>query len=126
MWDDPGVLDENPKTLCLCIVVEHSSKKQAIPTMLSDILEEIMEYETRLTPLHLKIAAWHDNCKRSGDKLPFALDYLKKALMLRQALLKKLNPYYDSIGKSHCSGGASCAGTISAQILAPHSSGLQP
>jgi hypothetical protein len=42
-----------------------------------------MEYWTRSAPLHLKIAAWHDDSKRSGDKLPFELDDLKKVLMPR-------------------------------------------
>ncbi len=84
--------DVYPKTLSLCIVVEHCSKKPAIPTLFCDMQEEIMECGTLSTPLHLKIAAWYDARKRSGDKLPFALDDLKKVLMPRQALLKKLDP----------------------------------
>jgi hypothetical protein len=75
-----GVQDVHPKTISLCIVVEHSSKKQSIPTVFRDMLEEIMECWTRLTPLHVKISAWH---MLRGDKLPCALENLKKVLKPR-------------------------------------------
>ncbi len=67
MWD--GVQDMQPKTFNLCIVVDLSPKKPSILTLFCDMLEEIMEFGTR--PLHLKIAAWHEECKRHGDKMPF-------------------------------------------------------
>ena len=81
-----------PRTFSLCIVVEHSAKKPSVPTVFRDMLEEIMECRTRVTPLHLKIAAWHVEHKRHGDKLPFESDDLKRVQMPRQALLKKLDP----------------------------------
>jgi hypothetical protein len=67
MW--VGVQDMHPKTLNLCIVVDHSPKKPSIVTLFCDMLEEIMECGTR--PLHLKIAAWHEERKRHGDNMPF-------------------------------------------------------
>ena len=87
MWD--GVKDVHSTTLNLCIVLGHSSKKP-IPTMFRNMLEEKMECRTPSTP-HLKIAAWKADRKRSRDKLPFALDDLRKILMPRQARLKKLD-----------------------------------
>ncbi len=61
IWD--GVQDEHSKTQSLCIVMDHSAKKSAIPTMFLDLLKEIMECWTPSTPLRLKIAAWHSDRK---------------------------------------------------------------
>jgi hypothetical protein len=76
------VSDVHPKTLSLCIVVDHDAKKPSIPTLFRDMLEKIMIMEcgTRVTPLHLKIVAWHAERKRHRYKLPFESDDLKRVL----------------------------------------------
>ncbi len=90
MWD--GVQAGHPKTLSLCFVVTFSSKKPNIPILYRDILEEIMECRTQATPLHLKIAAWHDNLKCIKESSQIANSDEKIVLMPRQALLNKLDP----------------------------------
>ncbi len=41
MWD--GVQDVHSEKLSLCIVLDHTSRKQHIPVLFRDMLEEIME-----------------------------------------------------------------------------------
>jgi hypothetical protein len=89
MWD--GVQAAHLKTLSLCVVMSFSSKKPNIPILYRDMMEEIMECRTQATPLHPKIATWHDNSIRTGHELPFGSDQVKSVLMPRQALLKKLD-----------------------------------
>ncbi len=50
--------------------------------------------DTGTLPLHLKIAAGHDDQRRLGQasRLAGDLDELKTILMPRQALLKRLDP----------------------------------
>jgi hypothetical protein len=44
------------------------------------------------TPLYLKITAWRADSKWKGERLPLALDNVKRMFMPRQAVLKKLDP----------------------------------
>jgi hypothetical protein len=46
----------------------------------------------RTLPLHLKIAAWHEDVRRLGQCPRLALGKLKTILVPRQALLKRLDP----------------------------------
>jgi hypothetical protein len=65
MWD--GVQSAHIKTLSCYFVIESSSKRANVPIIFIDIMEEVMDIGPVTMPLHLRIAAWHDDQMRSGS-----------------------------------------------------------
>ncbi len=51
-----------------------------------------MESGSITVPLHLRIAAWHDDQMRSGSATRLDIGQIKTVLVPRQALLQKLDP----------------------------------
>ena len=90
MWD--GVQSAHSKTLSCSFVLTTASKRANPAIELQDMMEEIMECGQRTLPLHLKIAAWHEDVRRLGQRPRLALGELKTILVPRQALLKRLDP----------------------------------
>jgi hypothetical protein len=85
-----GVPSEHAKTLSTFFVIEQVSKKQDVASIYRDRMEEIMECASHTTPLHLKIAAWHDVNARDELAMPLDISEFKTILRLmpRQELLR--------------------------------------
>jgi hypothetical protein len=90
MWD--GVQSAHIKTLSCCFVTESSSKRANLPILFREMMEEVMESWSVTMPLHLRIAAWHDDqlCSWSGTRRD--IGEIKTVLVPRQALLHKQDP----------------------------------
>jgi hypothetical protein len=75
-------------------VIDSSSKRANVPIILRDIMEAVMESGPITMPLHLQIAAWHDDQMRSGSGTVTRLDIgdIKTVHVPRQVLLHKLDP----------------------------------
>jgi hypothetical protein len=83
MWD--GIQCAHIKTLSCCFMIEYSSKRANVPIIFSDIMEEVMESGPVIMPLHLGIAAWHDDQMRSGSGTRLDIGEIKTVLMPRLA-----------------------------------------
>jgi hypothetical protein len=83
MWD--GVQSAHIKTLSCCFVIESSSKQANVPILFRDMMEEVMEIGPVSMPLHLRIAAWHDDQLRSGSGTHLGIGEIKPVLVPRQA-----------------------------------------
>jgi hypothetical protein len=89
-WD--GVQSAHIETLSCSFVIESSSKRANVPIIFRDIMEEVMESRPVTMPLHLRIAAWHDDHMRSWSATRLDIGAIKTVLVPRQALLQKLDP----------------------------------
>jgi hypothetical protein len=90
MWD--GVQSAHIKTLSCCFVIESSSKRGNVPIIFREIMQEVMESRPVTMPLHLRMAAWHDDQMRSGSGTRLDIGEIKTVLVPRQALLHRLDP----------------------------------
>jgi hypothetical protein len=90
-----GVQSAHSKTLSCSFVLTTASKRANLAIELRDMMEEIIECWQRTLPLHLKIAAWHEDVWRLGQRPRLALGELKTIIVPRQALLKRLDPTGD-------------------------------
>jgi hypothetical protein len=86
MWD--GVRSEHIKTLSCSFVFETSSKRANVQFIFRDIMEEVMKSGPVTLPLHLRIAAWHDDQMRSGSATCLDICEIKTV----QASLQRLDP----------------------------------
>jgi hypothetical protein len=82
MWD--GVQSAHIKTLSCSFVIASSSKRANVPIIFWDVMEEVMESWPVTMPLHLRIAAWHNDQMRSATRLD--MGEIKKVLVPRQAI----------------------------------------
>ncbi len=61
-----AVQSVHAKTLSCCFVIKTASKTwDVVAVKFLDMMEDIMECGTRMMPLHLKIAGWHNDLLRN-------------------------------------------------------------
>jgi hypothetical protein len=85
VWDE--IQDMHPKTLACIFIITGTGKKLNI--RFQERVEEIFDMCDELTPLHLKIEAWH---KANPERGSLTLDRFKTIMIPRQHILKTLDP----------------------------------
>jgi hypothetical protein len=78
MWD--GVQSTHIKTLSCSFVIASSSKRANVPFIFREIMEEVMESGPVTMPLHLRIAAWLDDQRRSVSAARLDIGEIKTVL----------------------------------------------
>ena len=83
--------DMHPKTLACTMLLDTTGKEK--DKKFFERVHQIMALCEGTTPIHLKIQAWHRNNKKFGvSQGPPRLENFKELLMLRQNILKAIDP----------------------------------
>jgi hypothetical protein len=89
IWD--RVQDLHPKTLLLSVLKSVGSDDK-LPQLFTRMQEDIYQKGIASTPLHLRIALWHNDNDRRGIKVKMELSNIKCLYVPSQKLLKELDP----------------------------------